>query len=76
MNSLVQYTGEKMDPEAMVALLNYREDGVTRQCLVSLSFRLLTLPTSLPHLLEARYQANQVLNICIVVLCFRLSIII
>ncbi|KAH6914865.1 translationally-controlled tumor protein [Coprinopsis sp. MPI-PUGE-AT-0042] len=23
------YTGEKMDPEAMVVLLNYREDGVT-----------------------------------------------
>ena len=25
-----QYTGEKMDPEGMIALLNYREDGTTR----------------------------------------------
>lgn len=24
------YTGESMNPEGMVALLNYREDGVTR----------------------------------------------
>jgi hypothetical protein len=23
------YTGEKMDPNGMVALLNYRDDGVT-----------------------------------------------
>ncbi len=27
---VIQYTGEKMDPDGMVALLNYREDGVTR----------------------------------------------
>ena len=26
------YTGESMNPEGMVALLNYREDGVTRKC--------------------------------------------
>lgn len=25
-----QYTGESMNPDGMVALLNYREDGVTR----------------------------------------------
>lgn len=24
------YVGEKMDPDGMVALLNYREDGITR----------------------------------------------
>jgi len=23
------YTGESMDPEGMIALLNYREDGIT-----------------------------------------------
>jgi Translationally controlled tumour protein len=27
-----QYTGESMDVEGMVALLNYREDGITRTC--------------------------------------------
>lgn len=26
-----QYTGESMNPDGMVALLNYREDGVTRK---------------------------------------------
>jgi hypothetical protein len=25
-----QYTGESMNPDGMVALLNYRADGVTR----------------------------------------------
>lgn len=27
----LQYVGESMDPEGMVALLNYREDGITRK---------------------------------------------
>jgi hypothetical protein len=27
----LQYTGETMNPDGMVALLNYREDGVTRK---------------------------------------------
>jgi Translationally controlled tumour protein len=27
----MQFVGESMDPEGMVALLNYREDGVTRE---------------------------------------------
>ena len=26
------YTGENMNPDGMVALLNYREDGITREC--------------------------------------------
>jgi hypothetical protein len=48
-----QYTGESMNPDGLVALLNYREDGVTRtsaylfvrcNCLINLS--------SLLHLLE------------------------
>jgi hypothetical protein len=29
-----QYTGESMNPDGMVALLNYREDGVTRECIL------------------------------------------
>jgi len=28
--SIGQYIGESMNPDGMVALLNYREDGVTR----------------------------------------------
>jgi Translationally controlled tumour protein len=27
----LQYVGESMNPEGMVALLNYREDGITRK---------------------------------------------
>ena len=27
----LQYTGESMNPDGLVALLNYREDGVTRE---------------------------------------------
>jgi hypothetical protein len=27
----LQYTGESSNPDGMVALLNYREDGITRQ---------------------------------------------
>ena len=29
-----QYTGESMNPDGMVALLNYREDGVTRKFII------------------------------------------
>jgi hypothetical protein len=28
---VLQYVGESMDTEGMVALLNYREDGITRK---------------------------------------------
>lgn len=31
---LLQYTSESMNPDGMVALLNYREDGVTRKFLI------------------------------------------
>jgi hypothetical protein len=27
----LQYVGESLEPDAMVALLNYREDGITRK---------------------------------------------
>ena len=50
-----------MNPEGMVALLNFREDGITRTffardmraCLSDHTFY------SLPHVLEARSQASQ-----------------
>ncbi len=33
------YTGESMNPDGMVALLNYREDGVTRTSILSFRTR-------------------------------------
>lgn len=51
------YVGEKMDPEGMVALLNYREDGITRaswHSLHSTSGPHLTSNHSLLHVLERR----------------------
>jgi hypothetical protein len=43
-----QFTGETMNPEGMVALLNYREDGITRE----------SLPASdLCHTLMISFQA-------------------
>lgn len=57
------YIGESMDPDGMVALLNYREDGVTRTfCFQRPSIIALITPHSLLHLLEARCQGGQVLN--------------
>lgn len=52
-----------MNPEGMVALLNYREDGITRMYFPLCKTDLDGLPvsnSSLFHLLEARSQAGQV----------------
>lgn len=50
----MQYTGESMNPDGMIALLDYREDGVTRMFLhwiYSVTNQLMSI-TSLLHLLE------------------------
>jgi hypothetical protein len=51
-----------MNPDGMVALLDYREDGTTRESILEfkLLHPLIGLRYSLPHLLEARSQASQV----------------
>ena len=40
MLNTLQYIGENMNPEGMVALLNYREDGVTRQSPITSTYYL------------------------------------
>ena len=55
------YTGENMNPEGMVALLNYREDGVTRKaCLVSQRW---LICASILYVLEAWPQGGQALSL-------------
>lgn len=59
-----QYTGESMNPDGMVALLNYREDGVTRTYPNPIRPVLyLTNMYSLFHVLEGRCQGDQVLSV-------------
>lgn len=60
-----QYTGEKMDPEGMVALLNYREDGTTRKCRPSSTATCkaeASLLDSLFHVLGGWLEGGEVLN--------------
>ena len=70
------YIGDSMDPDGMVALLNYREDGVTRKASIKCSpiIALITFP-SLHHLLETRRQGNQVLisSIFLCITCISVS---
>lgn len=49
-----------MNPDGMVALLNYRDDGVTREYTLILFHILISFCPSLHHILEARSQASQV----------------
>ena len=57
------YTGESMNPEGMVALLNYREDGTTRKLFMKSRIACTDYDScSLPHILEARSQASQVVK--------------
>lgn len=58
------YTGENMNPDGMVALLNYREDGVTRTFLLAVRARnTADHDRSLLHLLEGWSQGDQALDV-------------
>ena len=55
-----------MNPEGMVALLNYREDGTTRKLFTKFRITCTDYDScSLPHILEARSQASQVVIVSI-----------
>lgn len=57
------YVGEKMDPDGMVALLNYREDGITRTSDICYIAGLwLRFDYSLLYLLEGWPQGDQALD--------------
>lgn len=45
----MQYIGESMKPEGMVALLNYREDGITRKGTPSSCYLALIVCTSVAY---------------------------
>ena len=55
-----------MDPEGMVALLNYREDGTTRECRPSFTAACIeaeaSLLDSLFHVLGGWLEGGEVLN--------------
>jgi len=46
----LQYVGESMNPEGMVALLNYRVDGITREGTPFSYYSTLTTSTSVAYL--------------------------
>jgi Translationally controlled tumour protein len=59
-----QFTGESMNPDGMVALLNYREDGITRKCKhsIKLSISKGLLSFSVFHFLERWCQGSKTLS--------------
>jgi hypothetical protein len=61
--TIEQYTGESMNPEGQVALLNYREDGVTRESRARGVVCADLTCHSLLYFLEARSKGDQALDV-------------